>query len=82
MQHSQRHGPPAVSHAGKNDFDTRTTASQKIALVQQFALFSGIASADCTNILSTAHEDTSHADKRSPSRATLSGRYCCSPRAV
>jgi CRP-like cAMP-binding protein len=56
MQHCQRYGLPTVSRAGGNGFDSRTTACQRIALVQQFALFSGISTADCTNILSVTHE--------------------------
>jgi CRP/FNR family transcriptional regulator, nitrogen oxide reductase regulator len=56
MELCQPYGLPTLSSAGRSSFDSRTTMSQRVALVQQFALFSGIASADCTNILSTAHE--------------------------
>jgi CRP/FNR family transcriptional regulator, nitrogen oxide reductase regulator len=56
MQHCQSYGIPTLSQGGKNGCDTRTTASQRVALVQQFALFSGISAADCTNILSTSRE--------------------------
>jgi CRP/FNR family transcriptional regulator, nitrogen oxide reductase regulator len=52
----QRYGLPSVSHTGRSGFDSSTTASQRTALVQQFALFSGISLADCANILSAAHE--------------------------
>ena len=39
-----------------NGFESRSTVSQRVAAVQQFALFSGVSLADCTNIVSSAHE--------------------------
>ena len=56
MQHCQPYGIQTVSQGGKNGCDTRMTTSQRVALVQQFALFSGISAADCTIILSTSRE--------------------------
>ena len=56
MQLCQPYGLPTASCAGRSTFDSRTTVSQRVALVQQFPLFSGIPAADCTSIVSAAHE--------------------------
>jgi CRP/FNR family transcriptional regulator, nitrogen oxide reductase regulator len=39
-----------------NGFDNRTGLGQRVALVQQFALFAGFSAADCASIVSSAHE--------------------------